>query len=162
VSVIKWLDKHLEESLLLIFLIMMVIVMGIQVIARYVFSASLSWSEELTRYLFVCSGFLSASYCIKHNLSIKITQLIELLPEKIMNLFKLISYMIQMAFFIYLTPFAVKFVASAIESGQRTAAIGLPMWIVESSTVLCCVLSIIRLLQEGVICVKLLKNGEAE
>lgn len=161
-SVIKWLDKHLEESLLLIFLIMMVIVMGIQVIARYVFSASLSWSEELTRYLFVCSGFLSASYCIKHNLSIKITQLIELLPEKIMNLFKLISYMIQMAFFIYLTPFAVKFVASAIESGQRTAAIGLPMWIVESSTVLCCVLSIIRLLQEGVICVKLLKNGEAE
>jgi len=79
-----------------------------------------------------------------------------------MNLFKLISYMIQMAFFIYLTPFAVKFVASAIESGQRTAAIGLPMWIVESSTVLCCVLSIIRLLQEGVICVKLLKNGEAE
>nr|WP_276008510.1 TRAP transporter small permease [Aequitasia blattaphilus] len=148
----------MEEGILLVFLILMVVIMGIQVIARYLFSASLSWSEELTRYLFVCSGFLSASYCIKHSLSIKIIQLIELLPEKLMHISKLISYTIQMFFFAYLTPFAVKFVVSAIESGQRTAAIGLPMWIVESSTVLCCILSVIRLLQKWVERVKLMKG----
>lgn len=156
--VLKWLDRYFEEMLLLAFLVVMVAVMGAQIVARYLFAASLSWSEELTRYLFVCSGFLSASYCVKFSLSIKIVQVIEFLPERIMHMVKLFAYAVQMLFFAYLTPFAVKFVASAIESGQRTAAIGLPMWIIESSTILCCVLTIYRLLQKMIERVKTLRK----
>ena len=51
--VIKWLDNYLEEALLVIMLLFMMVIMGIQVTARYVFSYSLSWSEEITRYLFI-------------------------------------------------------------------------------------------------------------
>ena len=157
-KVLRWLDRYLEEMLLLTFLVVMVVVMGVQIIARYVFAASLSWSEELTRYLFVCSGFLSASYCIKFSLSIKIGQIIELLPAQLMHIMKLVSYLIQLLFYGYLAPYAVKFVISAIESGQRTAAIGLPMWMIESSTILCCVLAGFRLLQKIIERIKLLRN----
>ena len=48
-KVLKWLDNNLEQAILLILLCGMTIVMGGQIIARYAFSASLSWSEEITR-----------------------------------------------------------------------------------------------------------------
>ena len=57
-KVLKWLDNNLEQAILLILLCGMTIVMGGQIIARYAFSASLSWSEEITRYMFIISGFL--------------------------------------------------------------------------------------------------------
>ena len=48
---LKWLDENLEEFLMVALLIAMTVIMGIQVFARYALGASLSWSEELTRYL---------------------------------------------------------------------------------------------------------------
>lgn len=64
--VFHWLDENLEEFLLVIGLIAMTLIMGIQVFCRYVLGMSLSWSEELTRYIFIWCGFLSVSYCSKN------------------------------------------------------------------------------------------------
>lgn len=72
---LKWLDENLEEFLMGVFLIGMVLIMGIQVLARYVFGASLSWSEEITRYLFIWSGFISVSYCTKNVFPLKLSSL---------------------------------------------------------------------------------------
>ena len=107
-KVLKWLDNNLEQAILLILLCGMTIVMGGQIIARYAFSASLSWSEEITRYMFIISGFISASYCIKHGLSVKIDQLVGMLPGKGVHYMRLVSYLIQLLFFAYLVPFAWK------------------------------------------------------
>lgn len=52
-KILHWLDENLEEFILVIFLIAMTLIMGIQVFCRYVLGMSLSWSEELTRYLFI-------------------------------------------------------------------------------------------------------------
>ena len=57
-----WLDNYLEEFFMVISLILMTVIMGIQVFSRYVLGSAPSWSEEITRYLFVWSGFLSVSY----------------------------------------------------------------------------------------------------
>ena len=75
-KILHWLDENLEEFILVIFLIAMTLIMGIQIFCRYVLGMSLSWSEELTRYLFIWCGFLSVSYCSKKCLSIKIEQFV--------------------------------------------------------------------------------------
>ena len=147
-KLLKWLDDYLEEALLLIMLGIMVVVMGIQITARYVFASSLSWSEEITRFLFICSGFLSASYCIKKSLSVKIDQLVNMLPGRGVHIFRLISYSIQLVFFSYLIPFAWKYVMSEIESGQLSPACGIPMYVIQSFTVISFVLCVIRLIQK--------------
>lgn len=98
-KVLKWLDNNLEQAILLMLLCGMTIVMGGQIIARYAFSASLSWSEEITRYMFIISGFISASYCIKNGLSVKIDQLVGMLPGKGVHYMRLVSYLIQLLFF---------------------------------------------------------------
>ena len=147
-KLLKWLDDYLEEALLLIMLGIMVVVMGIQITARYVFASSLSWSEEITRFLFICSGFLSASYCIKKSLSVKIDQLVNMLPGRGVHIFRLISYSIQLVFFSYLIPFAWKYVMSGIENGQLSPACGIPMYVIQSFTVISFVLCVIRLIQK--------------
>jgi TRAP-type C4-dicarboxylate transport system permease small subunit len=48
-----WIDEYLEEFVMTILLILMALIMGVQVLSRYVFGMSLSWSEEITRYLFI-------------------------------------------------------------------------------------------------------------
>ena len=50
--VFTWLNNSLEEFLMGAGLIMMTAIMGIQVVFRYAFGMSLSWSEEITRYIF--------------------------------------------------------------------------------------------------------------
>ena len=81
-KIIHWLDENLEEFILILLLIGMTIIMGIQVLCRYALGMSLSWSEELTRYLFIWSGFISVSYCSKKCLSIKIEQFVAIFPRR--------------------------------------------------------------------------------
>mgnify|MGYP004463633691 FL=1 len=50
---LKWLDDNLEEFLLVLLLLGMAVIMGIQVFSRFALKESLSWTEELTRYLFI-------------------------------------------------------------------------------------------------------------
>ena len=73
-KILHYLDEYLEEFLMVIFLIAMTLIMGIQVFSRYILGMSLSWSEEITRYLFIWSAFLSVSLCTRKCISIKIDQ----------------------------------------------------------------------------------------
>lgn len=122
-KVLKWLDNNLEQAILLILLCGMTIVMGGQIIARYAFSASLSWSEEITRYMFIISGFISASYCIKHGLSVKIDQLVGMLPGKGVHYMRLVSYLIQLLFFCLSGSFCMEICKG--RNGKWTAKSGL-------------------------------------
>ena len=145
---LHWLDENLEEFILVLFLIAMTLIMGIQVFCRYVLGMSLSWSEEITRYMFIISGFISASYCIKNGLSVKIDQLVGMLPGKGVHYMRLVSYLIQLLFFAYLVPFAWKYVKAGMASGQLSPACGIPMYLIQSFTVISFVLCCIRLIQK--------------
>lgn len=52
ISAMKWLDLHFEESILIFFLVAISCVELVQVVARNVsFMPSLTWAEELCRFL---------------------------------------------------------------------------------------------------------------
>ena len=99
-----WLDNYLEEFFMVISLILMTVIMGIQVFSRYVLGSAPSWSEEITRYLFVWSGFLSVSYCTKKCISIKIEQFVSIFPRRGKALFKLVNHTFELMVFLYLIP----------------------------------------------------------
>ena len=100
-----WLNDSLEEFLMIASLILMTMIMGIQVFSRYVLGASLSWSEALTRYIFVWAGFLSVSYCTKKCVSIKIEQFVAMFPRRGKAVFKLVNHTFELIFFLKLQYF---------------------------------------------------------
>ena len=57
-------DK-LEEYFLVFCLGFMVLLVFVQVVMRYIFQNSLSWSEELARYLFLWLSWIGASYAVR-------------------------------------------------------------------------------------------------
>ena len=121
-KILHWLDENLEEFILVLFLIAMTLIMGVQVFCRYVLGMSLSWSEELTRYLFIWCGFLSVSYCSKKCLSIKIEQFVAIFPRRGKALFKVVNHTFELIFFIYMIPFAWSYMMSSVHSGQLSPA----------------------------------------
>lgn len=148
-KILHWLDENLEEFILVIFLIAMTLIMGIQVFCRYVLGMSLSWSEELTRYLFIWCGFLSVSYCSKKCLSIKIEQFVAIFPRRGKAIFKVVNHTFELIFFIYMIPFAYSYMMSSVHSGQLSPACGIPMYYVQAAPLVSFVLVAFRVLQAG-------------
>ena len=63
---INWLDKHLEETFLIIMLVLIACVSMAQVIIRKIPGmASLTWAEEICRFFWIWSVFVSLPYTIK-------------------------------------------------------------------------------------------------
>ncbi|MBU3841042.1 MAG: TRAP transporter small permease [Candidatus Ruminococcus intestinipullorum] len=150
-KIINFLDNYLEEVLLVAALVAMAVIMGIQVFCRYVLSASLSWSEELTRYIFIWVGFLSISYCTKKCISIKIEQFLSLFPRHGKALFKIVNHTFELILFLYLLPFAWKYLISAIENGQTSPAMGIPMYLVQAAPLVGFLLTAIRVFQRWIV-----------
>ena len=146
-KLLYYLDEYLEEFVMTIMLILMAVIMGIQVTSRYVFGMSLSWSEEVTRYLFIWSAFISVSLCTKKCISIKIDQFIKIFSRRGRALIKIINLAIEFVFFAYLVPYAWRYLMTTIQSGQVSPACGIPMYIVQSAPLICFVLCAFRIVE---------------
>ncbi len=142
-----WLEENLEEMVMVICLILMTLIMGIQVFSRYALGMSLSWSEEITRYLFVWSGFLSVSYCTRKCISIKIEQFVASFSRKTKALIKVINHTVEFSLFVYLLPFAWKYFQSSMISGQVSPACGIPMYFIQAAPLVSFVMVLIRIAQ---------------
>lgn len=147
---LKALDDYLEETILLILLVLMTCIMGIQIVSRYVFQNSLTWSEELVRYMFVWTAFLGIPFCIKHGLSIKVDQFRNLFPiplqKALMYIDKIIIFVLFLVMFIY----SCLVVKASYLSGQTSPAMQIPMWIVQLSVCVSSLLSMMRSIQNFV------------
>ena len=146
-KVIRWLDKNLEEVLMVLLLFGIAAVMILQVVSRYVFNYSMSWSDELVRYFLVWSCFLSVSFCVKNRISIKIESVLHALPERIRPWLRAVRHLIVLIFCIVMIPFAVTYIQQAVASGARSAAMQIPMYYIQSAPLVGFVLLAIRCLQ---------------
>lgn len=158
-KILKCLDVNLEEFLLVIFLMLMTLIMGIQVFSRYVLGMSLSWSEELIRYLFIWTGFLSVSYCTKRCISIKIEQFVAIFPVRGRALFKVVNHTLELIFFVYMIPFAFSYMMSAVESGQVSPACGIPMYYIQAAPFVSFVLVAFRIAQRWIVEFRTVRNA---
>lgn len=144
---IRWLDKNFEEFLLTILLFLMTLIMGIQVFSRYILGHSLTWSEELTRYLFIWSSFLSISYCTRKCISIKIEQFLHKFSTKDQILLKIVNHLIEITLFLYLIPAAFLYVKAAVVSEQVSPALGIPMYMIQIAPLVGFSLVVLRIIQ---------------
>lgn len=114
---LKWLDDHFEEALMTMILAIMVVVLTAQIIFRKVLGNSLAWSEELCRYLFIWSGFLSLSYTIHYHSAMKTDLFITLFPKQIQRWIGIIMNVGMLALFVILTGVSVGIIPTITQKG---------------------------------------------
>lgn len=113
--------ERLGEVLIVALTLAMIAASLAQVLARYLFSAPLSWSEELSRYLFIWLSFLAAWFAWRHRVHIGL----DLLPPRLLRPFARLSEALILAFAIISMVYGNKLMALAMN--QPSAALGIPM-----------------------------------
>jgi TRAP-type C4-dicarboxylate transport system permease small subunit len=124
--------------------------MMLQVIMRYVFNASLSWAEEVSRYAFIWSALVSIGYSIKERSILRVDTFVEALPNQLRNIITALVNCVVAAFFAYLFVNSLPAVGAVMRSGQRSPALEIPMSWVYFSAIVGFLLATIRSFQRVV------------
>ena len=123
-------DK-LEEVVLCASLVLTTLIIFSQVIMRSVFNSSLTWSEELTRYIFIWQIWLGVSIAQKEKQHIRVELLFSFVKnEKFKEVVNIIATLILIAFNIFLVIYGRNVVLQMIKRHNLSGAMRLPMWIV--------------------------------
>ena len=123
-------DK-LEEYVLCASLVLTTLIIFVHVIMRSVFNSSLTWSEELTRYIFIWQIWMGVSIAQKDKAHIKVEILKSFVKnQKVIAVVDVIATILLIAFNIFLVTSGIDLVQQMITRGNVSSAMRMPMWIV--------------------------------
>ena len=114
-----------ERAVLALSMAAMVVLMLYQVILRYVFSASNSWSEELVRYLFILDVMLAASIAVRRNSHLQIDVLINCFSPKLKRIFTIAATLAGIVFLALLFWYSLDLCMTA--TSNVSPGLGIPM-----------------------------------
>lgn len=143
----KFLDNF-EEYFCVWTLAFMTILVFIQVVMRYAFNNSLSWSEELARFTFLWLSWIGASYAVKERSHFRVEMFANLIKGPARKSFEILVLLIWFVFSVIMTYYGTELVLFLQEGGQFSAALEIPMTLPYASVPVGCALMAIRLVIE--------------
>lgn len=159
---LKFLDNHLEEILMVFLLSLMSVLIGAQVFMRYVMNDSLTWSEELARYAFIWATYIGVACGVKRNAHICVEAIATKLPALYQRYAAIIAHLLFIVFALMVVKEGYALTLRILSFGQTSSAMGIPMgWVYLAPTV-GFGLVILRLLQRIVIEVKTIHSIRRE
>lgn len=142
-TILEKYDKA-EEYVLVGSLVLTVALVFTQVIMRYVFNASLSWSEELTRYIFIWQIWLGASIGLREKKHIRVEVLQSVLRPKTMLILDVLATLIWMAACIYFVYGGTVLVIDLMGKHSVSTALQIPLWTVYAALPFSSLIIVIR------------------
>ena len=119
----------IEDIICAIALAFMTILTFANVVARYVFSASFSFSEEITTYLFVLLSLIGSASAARRKAHLGFTALVDLFSAGVKRAIAIMSYTMAFLFSSALFYYGLNMVSSQMRRGQVTAGMQWPEWI---------------------------------
>jgi TRAP-type C4-dicarboxylate transport system permease small subunit len=118
------LDK-IVDYLVGLLMLLLVIIGGAQVFSRYILNYSLTWSEELSRYLLVWLVFMAMGVGLRRGAHIGMNIIVAKFSANVQKLFDLFSCIVAIAFGAVIIYYSYQLVQVAMF--QTTAALGIPI-----------------------------------
>lgn len=149
---ILWLDEHFEETILVFLLAVIACVELLQVVARNIpYIPSLTWAEELCRFAWIATVFLSLPYTIRKSNILRVSVLIDALPPMLHNALNIIVDIVTCAMMAILANASVAVLVRIMASGETSPAMLWPMWIMYLIVVIGFVAGALRSVQMAII-----------
>lgn len=154
---------RLEERVLCASLVLTTLIIFLQVIMRSVFNSSLTWSEELTRYIFIWQIWLGVSVAQREKQHIRVELLFSFIKNgKFREVINIIATVILIAFNIFLVIYGKNVVGQMIRRHSLSGAMRLPMWIVFLALPVSSAIFCLRLVGQLVLDIKSLSHPHSE
>ncbi|NLZ54129.1 MAG: TRAP transporter small permease [Thermoanaerobacteraceae bacterium] len=106
--------KSIEKAIIVIATAAMAIVTFMQVVFRVVLNNPLAWSEEVSRYLFICIVLFGGALAVANNEHFKMDFLYTAVPKKYKKLLNLISCLAMIIFALIMIIYGGKLMKSVI------------------------------------------------
>lgn len=147
VKILVFLNSRIEEIIIVSCLGVMSAVIGLQVFMRYVMQASLSWSEELARFLFIFFVYAGISYGVKMKRHVRVEAFTMWLPDRVRAVIRIVADLLFLGFAFFVMYYGWQTAARIFRLGQISPALELHMGYVYATLPFCYVLVGVRLLQ---------------
>lgn len=144
---LKFLDENFERYICIVLMSSMTLILAVQVFMRYVMRDSLSWSEELARYIFVWLIYIGISYGAQIMKHIKIEAALLLFPMRARPYVELLGDILFLGFALFVVYSSWGIVEKQLMLGQTSPAIQMPMWMLYSAPTVGFALTAIRQVQ---------------
>jgi len=122
---------NLDQYLAVLTLSITVLLLGVQVVSRYVFKFPIAWAEEISRFTFVWAVYMGVSMAARQNEHIRVVAHLKLLfPQSISNKIIIVGDIITLTFSLILTVFGIQVLFSMVEFPFMAPVTGISMvWI---------------------------------
>lgn len=136
-----------EETIAIVCLSIMTVLTFVNVVARYVFSASLSFSDEITTNLFVLLTLVGAAIATKRGAHLGLTLLTDNLTDQSRKMVAVLGNLLAIVFCTVLFYQGVLMAINEYRLEQLTAGMQLPEWIFGSFVPFGALILMVRFLQ---------------
>lgn len=130
--------EQIVEIIMIVLVAAFTILVGVQVVSRYVFNSSLTWSEQAARYMFVWLVMLGLPILYRRGEHVGFTMLTETLPSKAELIIKVIIHLLVLVFAVIWIKLAYDYCAQL--NGKKFSGLDLPQVYVYSSQIASAVL----------------------
>ena len=157
----KKIDKildYFETGSFIVLLSVMTIVVFLQVIYRYILHASLSWSEEVSRYCMIYTVFIG----VEAGTHTGVDALVMVLPKKLKEIVILIERIICLLLSVVFFVLSAELVMQLMQSGQKSATLFIPIAFAYLAMPIGFLGGVIRSIQNVVKQLSKIKNKEEE
>lgn len=117
--------NRLAEGVMAVFLAAMTLMVGVQIAGRFVFSYSIFWSDELTRFLLIWISFLGMSVGVRRGAHPGIDSLVRALPPRPARALLTLALLLCLLFFAVMVVYGGILVLRTWP--QRSVSLGLRM-----------------------------------
>ena len=82
-TLLKWLERHFEELICCVLIAVIATCVFTQVLARYLFSTALTWTEEIAAISMVWAVYMGAALCVRERFHVRIMVGVKVLPARV-------------------------------------------------------------------------------
>ena len=136
-DILEWVLK----KLVIVLIIVMTIIVVIGIFSRYIFLYSIPWTEELSRYLMVWTGFLAFGVAYRKKELISVKLVTGILPPKLFNIAMFVSDILCSVFLVVVIYYGAKL--CQMNSYQVSPAARIPMSIIYAAIPLGCIIFLV-------------------
>lgn len=145
-NIIDFYDK-IEKNILIFSLLAATLILFLQVVMRKVFNNSLSWSEELARYIFMWQIWCGISIAQRQGRHIQVDLIFRLVRGWGKKAVRILVALINIAFCCLMVYVGWQVVSTHLALGTLSPAMRIPMWLVYLSLPFSFFVTMIRYVQ---------------
>lgn len=141
---------RLEEFILVALFAFMAVMNFLNVVCRYCFANSFSFTEEVTITAFVWVSMVGIAVGYKRLAHLGMSFLVDHMPKKVQPFMALLSMICSVVLILLLFQYGSEMVSNQMRLGSKTPALGMPMYIQGLSIPVGAVFCLIRAVESGV------------